>query len=88
LVEIAGGWWQSGSLGIPESSKIEKGSGGDLIDALTDDGDGWRWPNFEAATGRRRRRCSRLRAVTTLRVRRESEEEVREEQGSGRPFIG
>jgi hypothetical protein len=47
-------WWWSGSLRIPESSKIERGSGGDLRDALTGDGDGWRWSNFEAAMGRTR----------------------------------
>jgi hypothetical protein len=51
------------------SSKTEiGGGGGELRGVLTGDGDGRRWPNFEAAA-RRRRWCPRLRAATTLRAR-------------------
>jgi hypothetical protein len=78
---------RSGSLGVPESSKIERGRGVDIRDALTRDGDGWRWLNFEAAIGEKTA-VLQASVVMTLRVRKESGEEVQEEQDSGAPFIG
>jgi hypothetical protein len=74
---------RSGGLGVLESSKIERGRGWDLRDALTGDGDGRRWPNFEAVMGEKTAVLQASGGDYTAHEERESGEEVREEQGSG-----
>jgi hypothetical protein len=67
-LRVVPSWQQLGELDVSVSSKTERGGGGELRGVLTGDGDGRRWPKFEAAA-RRRRWCPRLRAATTLRAR-------------------
>jgi hypothetical protein len=44
-------WWWTGSLGIPESSKIERGKRGEFRDVLTSGREGRRKLNLEVAVG-------------------------------------
>jgi hypothetical protein len=75
-LQVVPRWQRFGELDVSVSSKTEIGGGGELGGVLTGDGDGRRWPNFEAAV-RRRRWSAELRASGSACTVRERERERR-----------
>jgi hypothetical protein len=71
-LQVVPRWQRFGELDVSVSSKTEIGGGGELGGVLTGDGDGRRWPNFEAAV-RRRRWSAELRALGSACAVRERE---------------